>query len=138
MATVGIHALGTTAWIRRLQIKSANPTFKKNFGNSLWVLCSTVTVLLMLHIVEVMVWALAYISLPDLEQINDIEEAVYFSMVTYASLGYGDIVMSNSWRLLSAIEAMTGLLIFGWSTALLYAVVQRMWSEDSSDHSGTD
>jgi hypothetical protein len=83
--------------------------------------------LLLLHILEVTVWALVYLALPQLPEFEDAEQALYFSTVTFASLGYGDVFIQGSWRLLSAIQAMTGLLIFGWSTALLYAVVQRLW-----------
>jgi len=126
IATVGIHAAGTAWWIRRLQ-RIGNSTslgFERLAGMK--VLCSTATLLLLLHIVEVLVWALAYWALPG-EQLNTVEETVYFSMVTFTSLGYGDVVIATSWRLLSGIQAMSGLLIFGWSTALLFAVVRKVW-----------
>ncbi|MEM1303714.1 MAG: potassium channel family protein, partial [Planctomycetota bacterium] len=77
---------------------------------------------------------------------STLEEATYFSTVTFASLGYGDIVITGPWRLLSAIQAMNGLLVFGWSTALLFAVVERIWSDQekhaddsrANDSSGED
>lgn len=131
IATVGIHAAGTAWWIRRLQ-RIGNSTslgFERLAGMK--VLCSTATLLLLLHIVEVLVWALAYWALPgdqlNGDQLNTVEETVYFSMVTFTSLGYGDVVIATSWRLLSGIQAMSGLLIFGWSTALLFAVVRKVW-----------
>jgi len=129
MATVGIHAIGTTWWIRRLQRLRESTLDPNRPLIQLRVLCSTAVVLLLLHILEVAVWACVYMALPDLAELSEIEEATYFSTVTFATLGYGDVVINGSWRLLSAIQAMTGLLIFGWSTALLYAVVQRLWGD---------
>jgi hypothetical protein len=46
--------------------------------------------------------------------------------MNYTSLGYGDIVMSPSWRLLGPLEAANGLLMFGISTAMIFAVIQRL------------
>jgi hypothetical protein len=62
------------------------------------------------------------------EEIGTFEEAVYFSVVTFTTLGYGDITLADhQWRLLSGAEALNGVLLVGWSTALLFAVVQRCW-----------
>ena len=58
---------------------------------------------------------------------QDFETALYFSFVTFTTLGYGDITLSEGWRLLSGIEALNGLLLVGWTTALLFAIVQRGW-----------
>jgi len=103
-----------------------NETSPDRFAG-LKVLSATATVLLTLHIIEVGVWAVVYLALPDIAEVGTFEEAIYFSTVTFSSLGYGDIVIQGSWRLLTAIESMAGVLIFGWSTALLFAVVQRIW-----------
>ena len=54
------------------------------------------------------------------------EEALYFSTVTFASLGYGDIVLSPRWRLISAIEAANGVILFAWSTAFLFTLTRRL------------
>jgi hypothetical protein len=53
--------------------------------------------------------------------------AFYHSAMNYTSLGYGDVVMSNSWKLLGPLEAANGLLMFGVSTAIIFAVVQRLF-----------
>ena len=52
--------------------------------------------------------------------------ACYHSAVNYTTLGYGDVIMSESWRLLGPLEAANGMLLFGVSTALIFAVIQRM------------
>lgn len=131
IVTVAIHATGTTSWISYLARRSQADKKRNVRRSPIVVLGSTATVLLLLHILEVAVWALAYLLLVD--RLASLEEATYFSTVTFAALGYGDIVIEGPWRLLSAIEAMTGLLIFGWSTALLFTVVQRIWHEGSGE-----
>ena len=65
-------------------------------------------------------------DLPGVEELTTWEDAIYFSIVTFTTLGYGDITISGGWRLLSGIEAMSGILLFGWSAALLFALVQQL------------
>ena len=129
--SVGIHATGTTWWIRRLNANAETKLQSLTHFGSLRVLCMTAAFLLILNILEVVVWALAYLAIPD-SQLDTLEETVYFSIVTFTSLGYGDVVIASSWRLLSGIEAIAGLLIFGWSTALLFAVVEKIWESNFS------
>ena len=132
IATVGIHAVGTSWWIQRLQRIANSLSLRSERLRGTRVLCSTATLLVLLHIAEVSIWALAYLMLPG-DQLNSVEEAVYFSMVTFTSLGYGDVVIAAPWRLLSGIQAMSGLLIFGWSTAMLFAVVRKVWESQRTE-----
>lgn len=131
IVTVGIHATGTTWWINHLK-RRASSVAKLAPGWLLQIrlLGLTTVVLLLLHILEVVVWAMAYLWI-GVEEIKDFEDATYFSTVTFTTLGYGDVVLAGNWRMLAAVEAMVGLLIFGWSTALLFAVVQRLWQANS-------
>lgn len=62
-----------------------------------------------------------------LDAVRTLEEAAYFSMETFTTLGYGDITLDKDWRLLSSFEAANGLLMFGWSTALIFAAVQWIY-----------
>ena len=81
-------------------------------------------------ILEVWSWAVLYVFLGAFQSI---ETAVYFSTVTFTTLGFGDIVLEDEWRLLSAFEAANGLLMFGWSTALVFVGVQ--WTfENRAEH----
>jgi voltage-gated potassium channel Kch len=75
------------------------------------------------------IWAAAYLAIPEIRQLANFEEAIYFSMVTYATVGYGDIVLEPQWRIMSGFEAMSGILLFGWSTAMLFSIVQKIISE---------
>ena len=66
-------------------------------------------------------WPLLYLVL---DAVRNLEEAAYFSMETFTTLGYGHITLEKNWRLLSTFAAAKGLLMFGWSTALVFAAVQ--------------
>jgi hypothetical protein len=73
---------------------------------------------------ESLLWASLYVigdALPDLGT------AFYFSLVTFTTLGYGDVTLAPGWRVLGAIEAANGTIMFGWTTALIVAFVQRAY-----------
>lgn len=125
---VAIHAVGSTLWIHYLQQNRSLKTRPLPFWTVLRVLSSTAIFVLVLHIIEVSAWAVVYLSLNDIPELRTFEQATYFSIVTFTSLGYGDITLQGSWRLLSGIEAMNGIILFGWSTALLFAILQRLWT----------
>ena len=125
--TFAIHAAGSTWWIGFLIRRYTDHDGHWRKGSRLFCLLSTGVVLLALHMVEVVVWAVTYRNLPGLDELKTLEEAIYFSLVTFTTLGYGEITLGPQWRLLSGLEAMNGILLAGWSTALLFAVVQRSW-----------
>jgi hypothetical protein len=128
-ATVMIHAIGTGYWMRLLLRFYTDPDgyFKRH--KALPAVIWTALILMMLHVVEVVLWAAAYRLLPD-NNLDTFEKAAYFSMVTFTTLGYGDITLADhQWRLLSGIEALNGILLVGWTTAFLFLVVQRSWQK---------
>lgn len=59
--------------------------------------------------------------------LGSLEEALYFATVTFTTLGYGDIVLEPKWRLLGSFAAANGTIIIGWSTALVFLAVQRVY-----------
>ncbi len=77
--------------------------------------------------IEASLWALTYMLHPEITVLPDAISAFYFSMVTYTSLGYGDIVLSGDWRALAAIQAANGIIIFGWTTALIFYFIQKIY-----------
>jgi len=87
----------------------------------------TALALMVLHTTEIILWASAYWLLLSTGELGTFEEAVYFSFITFTTLGYGDITLTEGWRLLSGIEAMNGIMLAGWTTAMLFALVQRIW-----------
>jgi polyferredoxin len=89
---------------------------------------ATVGILMVAHVAEVGVWALAYAILDVAPPGADV---LYFAFVNYATLGYGDVVPVEHWRLLGPMAAMNGVLLFGWSTAVIFEVLrQAMRSRD--------
>jgi hypothetical protein len=75
------------------------------------------------HTVEIWLYAIVFLGIGA---IGNFEAALYFSTVTFASLGYGDIVLSPDWRLFGAIEAANGLILLAWSTAFLLSLMSRL------------
>ena len=85
----------------------------------IWILFLLIPIIL-----DVTLWATFYYvsgALPSFE------EAIYFSTVTFTTVGYGDIVLDREWRQLATFEAVNGWIIFGWATALIMAVIQRLY-----------
>jgi voltage-gated potassium channel len=125
--TVVIHAFGTTWLLLQLGRRYDKVTGPYKATTILRILISTVIALTALHILQITVWAWAYMILLPEAVLDTFEEAIYFSFVTFTTLGYGDITLPNVWRILSGYEALNGVLLIGWSTAMLFAVVQRTW-----------
>lgn len=128
VATVLIQGLGSMALVRLLFRYLVQPTGDLLPARALTAVILTALVLLCLHCVQIYVWALAYWWLPSVTAIETMEQAIYFSAVTFTTVGYGDITLTaDQGRLLAGVEALNGVLLLGWSTALLFAVVQRTW-----------
>jgi len=125
--TIVVHAIGTTSWIRFVSRRHKSRASVWHWHSGLVILVATGLVLIALHTVQIVIWAATYQLLLPPGELGTFEAAVYFSIVTFATLGYGDITLSEGWRLLSGIESMNGILLVGWSTAVLFAVVQSLW-----------
>ena len=118
---IGIHAFVMTAVVRVSRFMLA-----KSQSYSSWVLVAvlipTVSVLMGAHILEVVVWSFAYLTFGAAPAEAD---RLYFAFVNYTTLGYGDVVPVERWRLLGPVTAMNGVLLFGWSTAVIFEVLRR-------------
>jgi hypothetical protein len=121
VCTITIHALVMTVVVRVARAwgtkKRSHPSLRL-----ITVMIATVSVLMAAHVLEVFVWSLAY-SIVDAAPAGT--NLVYFAFVNYATLGYGDVIPVEGWRLLGPITAMNGALMFGWSTAVIYEVLQK-------------
>lgn len=82
------------------------------------------TGIMCLHIIQTSLWAVFY-YVQNL--FSDFETSLYFSMVSFTTLGYGDVLLPRKWRLLGVIEGISGVLLCGVSTAFLFAVVNAMF-----------
>lgn len=102
------------------------------------LLISVFTVIVILHLVETFIWAAFY----DLWSIfGDLETSWYFSLGTYTTIGYGDVVLPARWRMLGGLEGISGVLLCGLSTAFLFTVVNEMFAhrvQHRSARSGRD
>jgi hypothetical protein len=86
------------------------------------VMVATVLVLMLAHVIEIAVWALSYALVGAAPDGSDL---LYFAFVNYTTLGYGDVTPVKAWQLLGPMAAMTGILMFGWSTAILFEVLLK-------------
>ena len=120
-----IHVTGTVAMARAFKVCGASTAEVRLFRPVLGLAAGFVLVFF-LHVLEVLIWAGAYVAL---SAIAGLEEAVYFSIVTFTTVGYGDVVLPRDWRILGASEAAPGILLFGWSIALLIVLIQRTMKE---------
>ena len=121
ICNIMIHALVMTAVVRASQATVARVASRPNLL-LIAVMVATVSVLMAAHACEVIVWSLAY-GLVDVAPANS--DLVYFAFVNYTTLGYGDVLPVERWRLLGPITAMNGVLLFGWSTAVIFEVLRK-------------
>jgi voltage-gated potassium channel Kch len=120
-ATVAIQGLfiGLRIFKWYEEHRSMEMARRPTLATVIWVLFLMIPVNL-----AVTLWAVFYYVqgvLPNFEQ------SLYFSTVTFTTVGYGDIVLGSEWRQLATFEAMNGWIIFGWATALIMAAVQRLY-----------
>jgi len=118
--TVIIHAAGLGLVLSHVLHSPERPDTR--FLHIKWVLIRIAWLLIVIHVFEIAVWALFFWwekCLPDMES------SFYFSGVTYATIGYGDIVLPEEWRLFGPIEGLTGILMCGLSTAFFFVIVSR-------------
>ncbi len=126
LATVIVHGVFTATGVGFLREHHLNRERREANLHASLVMALFVLWMFIATVVEVWLWAGLYRILGVFETV---EESLYFSTVTMTTLGYGDVVLDSSWRLLSAFEAANGLFLFGWSTALVFAVVQWLYGK---------
>ena len=119
-ATVTIHAAGLGIVLSHvLRSKAQSDT---RFWPITWLLIRIAWWLIVIHMFEIAVWALFFWwqnCLPNAES------SLYFSGVTYATIGYGDLVLPQGWRLFGPVEGLTGILMEGLSTAFFFVIVSK-------------
>ena len=121
VATTAIHAVGMML-VRQLFDWKKGRSIKRL--TRIYLVSGVVVMMFLVSVLEVLVWAITYLAL---NAIQGFEQAFYFSMVTFTTLGYGDVVLIERWRLLSSFEAANGIIMFGWTTAIVIAAVQRIY-----------
>ncbi len=113
LVTVGAAGIARSAGLRHTE---------RPRSHLMAVMVATAAVLMLAHMLEVLVWALAYAVVGAAPAGSDL---LYFAFVNYTTLGYGDITPVQAWRLNGPMTAMNGILMFGWSTAVLFEVLRK-------------
>jgi hypothetical protein len=128
ICNITIHALVMTAVVRASQATVARAASRPNLL-LIAVMVATVSVLMAAHTSEVIVWSLAY-GLVDATPANS--DRLYFAFVNYTTLGYAGVLPMERWRLLGPMTAMNGVLLFGWSTAVIFEVLRKVMMRRAS------
>ena len=133
VCNIAIHALVMVTVIKVARIADAMATRHQTL-RLIAVMSATVTVLMVAHFAEVLVWSLTYVIFGVAPEGSDI---VYFAFVNFATLGYGDVTPVVRWHLLGPMTAMNGVLLFGWSTAVIFEVLRMtLLANDEGEKAG--
>jgi len=120
LCNIAIHALVMVVVIRVARFADELATTFQTF-RLIAVMIAAVTVLMIAHLAEVLVWSTIYVMTGAAPDGADV---IYFAFVNYTTLGYGDVTPVERWHLLGPMTAMNGVLLFGWSTAVLFEVLR--------------
>jgi hypothetical protein len=123
LATIAVHAGVMTAVSWAVHNTSLATQAARARLRLMLVMMATVSVLMLAHLVEIAIWGAVYAALDVVP--NEID-AYYFAFVNYTTLGYGDVLPVAYWRLLGPMAAMNGILLFGWSSAVIYDVLRTI------------
>ena len=118
-----IRALAVSATVNWIRRERRLGRVGARFSIDLSIAAVAIAVALVAHLIEIGIWAVLFLVCGEF---SDFGTAYYHSAVNYTTLGYGDVIMTPSWRMLGPLEAASGMLMFGVSTAIIFAVIQRL------------
>lgn len=121
---VAVHALAMTLVVRGAQNASTRHVARPMLRLA-GIMIATVLLLKIAHLTEIVIWTFSY-WIVDAAPVG--ADLLYFAFVNYTTLGYGDVLPVSEWRLLGPATAMNGILLFGWSTAVIFDVLRRAMS----------
>ena len=126
--TVLIHAVALDRLMKILSHTShvIFRQFKLNWR--MVTLMFTVLCVFFSHIVQIWLWAFFYLSV---DAFSNLEEALYYSTSTFTTVGYGDVLLPQEWRLLGAFQSANGFMVFGWGTAFIFEVMSKLYERDN-------
>ena len=121
-ATIAVHAEMLARFTRfEDRVMQAARAHLRRFSDTGFIIVGVLYIMLA-HTIEVWLWA---IVLMLTGAVSGLEASVYFSLVCFTTLGFGDITLATDWRLLSALIGANGFLVFGWSTAYMVELMRR-------------
>jgi hypothetical protein len=118
---IGVHALATVVAVSIARTAGLRQTDRPRL-HLMGVMVATAAVLHVAHTLEVLVWVCTYRLVQAAPPDSDL---LYFAFVNYTTLGYGDITPVRDWQLIGPLTAMNGILLFGWSAAILFEVLRK-------------
>ncbi|WP_374331008.1 ion channel [Soonwooa sp.] len=137
---VGILVVACNVFIQALStlyfLKIFIPQFKRwRTKNELLTAFAMLVFLIMfftlLHGGQCTLWAVVYYLNPQISSLSSFSESIYFSLITFTTIGYGDVVIDSEWRILAGLEAINGIMLVGWSTAMVFAFLQVIYKNGS-------
>ncbi len=125
--TVIIHLAGLSALMAVMRVRADHIRPYESFLRQAVFLAGVVIGLFALHTLEIWAYAIVYSVLGEFASF---EEALYFSTSAFTTVGFGDVIQAQPWRMVGAIESANGFLLIGWSTAFLLSVITRLRSAE--------
>ena len=123
VCTTIIHALTLNGAVNFVRRQRKLGRAGAGFWGDVAIVVRVIAFALAAHLVEIAFWAVLLMVCGEFREFG---AAYYHSAVNYTTLGYGDLIMTPSWRLLGPLEAANGMLMFGVSIAMIFAVIQRL------------
>jgi voltage-gated potassium channel Kch len=121
--TTLIHFVFTVGVIKAARSIERHPRAHRSATGAAAMIAALILVMSIAAYFESALWALFYVWIGAL---SSLDHAIYFSFVTLTTLGYGDVTLGEEWRVIGAFEAANGIILFGWTTALIVAVANRV------------
>jgi hypothetical protein len=123
LCTFFIHALAVRATVGFVRHEKRIGRDGENSWTDFAIVLLALSIVLLAHLIEIALWAVLFVIC---REFRDFGTAYYHSAVNYTTLGYGDLIMSPSWKLLGPLEAADGMLMFGVSAAIIFTIIQRL------------
>ncbi|HEY6488078.1 MAG TPA: ion channel [Terracidiphilus sp.] len=133
LCTILIHSVALGASVRLFRRERRLGLVGSRVWVNLGIFVLTISIAFVAHLAEIALWAALFVLCGEFKSV---ELAYYHSAVNYTTLGYGDLIMTPSWKLLGPLEAADGALMFGVSTAMIFTIAQRLMHAKFSDLQG--
>jgi Ion channel len=131
IATIFVHAIAVRATVKLVRHEEQLGRAGASFWVDVVLVLRTMALALVAHMIDIALWAVFFLVCGEFVEFGT---AFYHSAVNYTTLGYGDLIMTPSWKLLGPLEAANGALMFGVSTGMIFALIQLLIQARLSGH----
>lgn len=122
-----LQALSNIYFLRKFIPQYKNWHKKDDFFGSFAMLVFLIMFFTLLHVGQCTLWAMVYYLNPHISSLSSLSESIYFSLITFTTVGYGDVLIDSEWRILAGLEAINGIILVGWSTAMVFSFIQVIY-----------